>query len=300
MRARRRRTSPASIGSCAAAPGTAIRATSRPPTGSPTIPITALPPTAGSDACARRIDRRPLCWRWPRPAAAGPDGRAGIHAGRSCGSRAPIFAGLARDGDSLLVTDLAAGRLYRRGPDGRFTAPVRCCRTAWMRSATRRGPIASRGRAQATIVAQGWTPANTEESRYDHALLEVGEDAGVKVVSSDFWNPYDFVTASDGFYVIDAARSSVERLSADGGEADALHLCPGSPPADPRSSPCRRPNSARSRTTRSTPSRPASPCAATASTCRCSAAFRSWPAAATSFLAGGRRRARPRVEAGRS
>ena len=47
--------SPASIGCCAAAPGTAIRVTSRPPIGSPTIPISASPPMAASDACARRM-----------------------------------------------------------------------------------------------------------------------------------------------------------------------------------------------------------------------------------------------------
>jgi hypothetical protein len=128
-----------------------------------------------------------------------------------------VFAGLARDGESLLVTDLAAGRLYRRGPDGRFNAfgPVLPHGLDAFGDPT--GPYRVARQGAAYIVAQGWTPANTEESRYDHALLEVDEAAGVRVVSSDFWNPYDFVTASDGFYVIDAARNSVERLSANGG-----------------------------------------------------------------------------------
>ena len=48
----RRRTSPANIGCCAAAHGTAIRAISRPPTGLPTIPDFVLPPMEDSDACA--------------------------------------------------------------------------------------------------------------------------------------------------------------------------------------------------------------------------------------------------------
>ena len=33
-----------------------------------------------------------------------------------------IFAGLARDGNALLVTDLSDGRLYRRRADGQFLA----------------------------------------------------------------------------------------------------------------------------------------------------------------------------------
>ena len=41
-----------------------------------------------------------------------------------------IFAGLARDGDALLVTNLADGRLYRRGADGASWRSARRCRTA--------------------------------------------------------------------------------------------------------------------------------------------------------------------------
>jgi hypothetical protein len=150
------------------------------------------------------------------PAAADPTAASGytLEIVRQPGA---VFAGLARDGDSLLVTDLAAGRLYRRAPDGRFTAfgPVLPHGLDVIGDPT--GPYRVARQGAAYIVAQGWTPANTEESRYDHALLEVDEVAGVRVLSSDFWNPYDFVTAFDGYYVIDAARNSVERLSADGG-----------------------------------------------------------------------------------
>jgi hypothetical protein len=125
------------------------------------------------------------------------------------------FAGLARDGGSLLVTDLAAGRLYRRGPDGRFAAfgPVLPHGLDVMGDPT--GPYRVARQGSTYMVAQGWTPADAAEGRYDHALLEIDEVRVVRVISSDFWNPYDFVASDDSFYIIDAARNSVERLSAD-------------------------------------------------------------------------------------
>ena len=133
-----------------------------------------------------------------------------------------IFAGLSRDGDQLLVTDLAAGRLYRRGPDGHFTAfgPVLPHGLDVIGDPT--GPYRVARRGSAYFVAQGWTPANTEEGNYDHALLEVDEAAAVRIVSRDFWNPYDFIASPDSFYVIDAARNSVERLSADGSVRETI------------------------------------------------------------------------------
>jgi hypothetical protein len=155
------------------------------------------------------------------PAAADPTAAPGysLEVVRQPGA---IFAGLARDGESLLVTDLAAGHLYRRGADGRFAAfgPVLPHGLDVIGDPT--GPYRVARQGAAYIVAQGWTPANTAESRYDHALLKVDEAAGVTVLSSDFWNPYDFAAVPDGFYVIDAARNAVERLSADGSVRQTL------------------------------------------------------------------------------
>jgi hypothetical protein len=132
------------------------------------------------------------------------------------------FAGLARDGESLLVTDLATGRVYRRGADGRLTAfgPELPHGPDVMGDPT--GPYRVVRQNSAYIVAQGWTPADATEGRYDHALLEIDEAGGIKVLSADFWNPYDFVASADGLYVVDAARNSIERLSADGGARQTL------------------------------------------------------------------------------
>ncbi|TGQ46918.1 ScyD/ScyE family protein [Mesorhizobium sp. M00.F.Ca.ET.216.01.1.1] len=133
-----------------------------------------------------------------------------------------IFAGLVRDGDALLVTDLADGRLYRRSPDGRFTAfgPVLPHGTDVMGDPT--GPYRVERHGNGYLVAQGWTPADHDEDSNDHAMLEVDEGAVTRVVSNDFWNPYDFALSGDTLYVVDAARNSVERLLADGSDRTQL------------------------------------------------------------------------------
>ncbi|MET3596328.1 sugar lactone lactonase YvrE [Mesorhizobium shonense] len=133
-----------------------------------------------------------------------------------------IFAGLARDGDALLVTDLADGRLYRYTRNDRFIAfgPVLPHGTDVMGDPT--GPYRVERRGSGYLVAQGWTPANHDEGPNDHAMLEVDEGAVTKVVSNDFWNPYDFAVSGDSLYVIDAARNSVERLLLNGSDRTQL------------------------------------------------------------------------------
>jgi sugar lactone lactonase YvrE len=133
-----------------------------------------------------------------------------------------IFAGLARDGDTLLLTDLADGRLYRRTPDGRLTAfgPVLPHGIDVMGDPT--GPYRVERRGSDYLVAQGWTPANHDQGASDHSILEVDENAVIRIVGNDFWNPYDFALSGDTIYVVDAARNSVERLPANGGSRTQL------------------------------------------------------------------------------
>jgi hypothetical protein len=124
------------------------------------------------------------------------------------------FAGLSRDGDSLLVTDLATGKLYRR-QDGKLTAfgPIFPHGRDVMGDPT--GPYRVDRVDGAYVVAQGWTPVDSKEGPYDHALVVVDNDQG-RVINNDFWNPFDLITSGDVYYVIDAARNSVERLKSDG------------------------------------------------------------------------------------
>ncbi|WP_331376842.1 ScyD/ScyE family protein [Sinorhizobium chiapasense] len=126
------------------------------------------------------------------------------------------FSGLSRDGEALLVTDLASGRLHRRGADGEFVAfgPVFPHGLDVIGDPT--GPYRVVRVGDALIVAQGWTPVDAGEGPLDHALVAVGDDGNTHVISSDFWNPFDFAVANGSYYVIDAARNSVERMQPDG------------------------------------------------------------------------------------
>ncbi|ASY72997.1 hypothetical protein N181_02260 [Sinorhizobium fredii USDA 205] len=126
------------------------------------------------------------------------------------------FAGLARDGGSLLVTDLAGGRLYRRDEDGRLAAfgPVFPHGPDVIGDPT--GPYRVARVGGEFVVAQGWTPIDAKETPLDHSLVAIDDAGKTRVISNDFWNPFDFVAADQGFYVVDAARNSVELVAPDG------------------------------------------------------------------------------------
>ncbi|KRD60555.1 ScyD/ScyE family protein [Ensifer sp. ENS10] len=126
------------------------------------------------------------------------------------------FAGLSRDGEALLVTDLASGRLYRGTPGGDFDAfgPVFPHGLDVIGDPT--GPYRVFRVGDKLIVAQGWTPANGDEGPYDHALIAIDGTGRRHVISADFWNPFDLVAVEDAYYVVDSARNSVERLGVDG------------------------------------------------------------------------------------
>ena len=127
-----------------------------------------------------------------------------------------MFSGLARDGDDLLVTDLASGRLLRRGSDGVLipfgpefphgpdiigdpTGPYRVTRVG-----------------DDLIVAQGWTPVDADPAPLDHALVALEGDGDARVVSDAFWNPFDFAVDGETIYVVDAAANAIEKLHIDG------------------------------------------------------------------------------------
>jgi hypothetical protein len=129
-----------------------------------------------------------------------------------------IFAGLARDGDELLVTDLGNGRLFRRGSNGVFTAFGPTLPHGLDVIGDPTGPYQIARYGGDYLVTQGWTPVGEDEGPYDHAMLEVDNKSVVNVISSDFLNPFDFTISGDVFYVIDAARNSVERLAQNGGK----------------------------------------------------------------------------------
>ncbi len=126
------------------------------------------------------------------------------------------FSGLSRDGEALLVTDLASGRLYRRRADGKLAAFGPAFPHGLDVIGDPTGPYRVVRAGDIHLVAQGWTPVNSDASPLDHALVAIDSAGEVRVISSDFWNPFDFIVAGGTYYVIDAARNSVERVQADG------------------------------------------------------------------------------------
>ena len=127
-----------------------------------------------------------------------------------------IPSGLARDGDALLVTDLAHGRLYRRAADGRFTAfgPPLPHGIDVLGEPT--GPYRIARHGESYLVTSGWTPKGGVAGSFDHALLEIGTDNSVRVVNDGFLNPFALTLSGDAIFVVDAGRNSIERLALDG------------------------------------------------------------------------------------
>lgn len=126
------------------------------------------------------------------------------------------FAGLALDGESQIVTELHSGRLYRVAKGGIFTpfGPTLPHGRDVIGDPT--GPYQIVRHGSTFLVSQGWTPNGSEAGPFDHALLEVDNDKVVRVVSSDFLNPYHFSIEGETAYVVDAAQNSVERIALNG------------------------------------------------------------------------------------
>jgi hypothetical protein len=134
------------------------------------------------------------------------------------------FAGLARDGNTLLVTDLANGRLYRREADGRMGIFGPALPHGPDSFGDPAGPYRVERADQFYIVAQGWTPTNQAATPLDHALLRINEKGVIAVISNDLWNPYDFAVSGNSFIVVDAARNSLERLSSTSGSRETVFV----------------------------------------------------------------------------
>jgi hypothetical protein len=125
------------------------------------------------------------------------------------------LSGLAEDASGLIVSDLAAGRLYRFA-DGVFApfGPELPHGLDVIGDPT--GPYRIMPTADGYVVAQGWTPTDADEGPLDHAILEIAEGGAARVVSSDFWNPFDVMIDGDGMLVVDAGRNALTRLSRSG------------------------------------------------------------------------------------
>lgn len=131
----------------------------------------------------------------------------------TAGKEGAIFSGLARDGEDLLVTDLASGGFLRLGADRKFVpfGPTLPHGPDVIGDPT--GPYSIIPHGETYLVAQGWTPVDGAEGPHDHALIEIDDKDIVRVIHRDFWNPFRFKISGDLIYVVDAARNSIERVT---------------------------------------------------------------------------------------
>ena len=121
------------------------------------------------------------------------------------------------DGD-LVFTDLGTGRvLWRRGgePITLATLPVG---TDVLGYPT--GPykvVVLDGRV---LVSQGWQDVSRAEGPYDHALLSLDPDGGIRVVAQAFWNPYDVDGGGGRWFLADSGKNVLFSVSPDGAVAE--------------------------------------------------------------------------------
>ena len=127
-----------------------------------------------------------------------------------------VHSGVAALDDALVFTDLAAGRVIRRDPDGRVTVLVEDLPfgTDVMGMAT--GPYKVATLDGRIFVSQGWQDVERDKGPLDHAIVEVTPGAAPRVLSNEFWNPYDLENSGGVWYVADAAKNALMKLDADG------------------------------------------------------------------------------------
>ncbi len=127
-----------------------------------------------------------------------------------------VPSGVAALGDALVFTDLAAGRVVRRDPDGGVTALAGDLPFGTDVMGMPTGPYKIATLGGRIFVSQGWQDVDSDEGPLDHAIVEVTPGAAPKVLSSEFWNPYDFEHDGGAWYIADAGKNALFKLTADG------------------------------------------------------------------------------------
>lgn len=137
-------------------------------------------------------------------------------------------SGLAVDGEALVVTDLATGRVVRIDAGGAAVDLTPPLPTGKDVMGEQTGPYKVRVSEGRAYVSQGWPDVSRREGALDHAILALGgtESAEPRVVGDDFWNPYDFERAGDDWFVADAARNTLFRIPAGGGPVEQVFAFP--------------------------------------------------------------------------
>ena len=134
-------------------------------------------------------------------------------------------SGVAALGDALVFTDLATGRVVRRDRAGRLTTLADGLPFGADVTGDPTGPYKVVTLDGRVFVSQGWQDTGRDEGPLDHAIVEIAPGAAPRVLSNDFWNPYDFAHDGGVWYVADAAKNALMTLDA-GGAVSELFAFP--------------------------------------------------------------------------
>jgi hypothetical protein len=120
--------------------------------------------------------------------------------------------------NGLIVTDLATGRVVRVEKDGVLTDLTRPLPVGIDVMGQPTGPYKVKVAWHSVLVSQGWPDANAAPAPTDHAILSFNSvEETPRVVSSDFWNPYDFEIVGQPddkaeLLVVDAGKNALLRV----------------------------------------------------------------------------------------
>ena len=132
--------------------------------------------------------------------------------------------------NGLIVTDLASGRVVRVEKDGALTDLTKPLPVGIDVMGQPTGPYKVKVLGRSIDVSQGWPDANAALAPTDHAIISFRDaQMSPRIVSSDFWNPYDFEVVgqlNDGpdLIAIDAGKNMVVRI--EGGAAKVIYEFP--------------------------------------------------------------------------
>jgi hypothetical protein len=132
--------------------------------------------------------------------------------------------------NGLIVTDLASGRVVRVENNGTLTDLIKPLPVGIDVMGQPTGPYKVKVDGQTIVVSQGWPDANAAPAPTDHAMLAFTSSAETpRVVSSDFWNPYDFeivrhLDDSADMVVVDAGKNALVRVT--GGTTKVIYEFP--------------------------------------------------------------------------
>ncbi len=139
-------------------------------------------------------------------------------------------SGIAWNDGRLLISDLATGRIVLVEKDGALVDLTRPLPVGVDVMGQPTGPYKVKARWQTTFVSQGWPDANAAPAPTDHAIISFASpQESPRIVSSDFWNPYDFeivghIDLVAKLFVVDAAKNALVRV--DGKSAKIIYEFP--------------------------------------------------------------------------